>query len=125
MKYRPQRWFVPDENDPDSWRLLDAAGPTHGVELDPWRFIVHTSKAKSGFPVRAGLGRVLVWWYLFQNYAIKDWVSYGEIFGAPFRVGKYPMGAKPADITALGTALQKLGVDASGTASRRTWTWTS
>ncbi len=113
MTYRPQRWFVPDEGDPTTWRLLDQQDPTRGVELEPWRFLVHVSKAKSGFPIQAGLGRVLVWWYLFKNYAVKDWVSYGELFGAPFRVGKYPMGAKPSDITALHTALQKLGVDAS------------
>lgn len=111
--YRPQRWFRPSDSDPEAWRLLDQADPTRGIELDPYRFLVHVSKAKSGFPVRAGLGRVLVWWYLFKNYAVKDWVSYGEIFGAPFRVGRYPLGAKPADITALQTALRQLGVDAS------------
>jgi len=113
MDYRPQRWFVPDEADPYSWRLLDDSDPVKGIVPDPYRFLIHTSAAKSGFPVRAGLGRVLVWWYLFKNYAVKDWVSYGEIFGAPFRVGKYPVGAKPSDITALATALRKLGVDAS------------
>ncbi len=113
MDYRPQRWFVPDEDDPTEWRLLDQENPVHGVELEPYRFLTHVAKAKSGFPVQAGLGRVLVWWYLFKNYAVKDWVSYAEIFGAPFRIGKYPMGAKPADITALATSLRKLGVDAS------------
>lgn len=111
--YRPQRWFRPSDEDPDTWRLLDQADPVRGIDLEPYRFIVHVSKAKSGFPVRAGLGRVLLWWYLFKNYAVKDWVSYGEIFGAPFRVGRYPLGAKPADITALQTALRQLGVDAS------------
>lgn len=111
--YRPQRWFRPADADPEIWRLLDAQNPTEGIPLTPYRFVVHVARAKSGFPTSAGLGRAMVWWYLFKNYAIKDWVSYAELFGAPLRLGKYPAGAKPADIDALHIALQKLGVDAA------------
>lgn len=112
LNYAPQRWFRPDPEDPMTWRLLDAADPM-GVPLVPYRYAIHTSLAKSGFPVKAGLGRVLTWWYLFKNYAVKDWVAYGELFGAPLRLGKYQAGAKPGDIEALRAAVQQLGVDAS------------
>lgn len=112
IEYRPQRWFLPDERDPNQFRLSDPAD-SQGVALEPYRWVTHITKAKSGFPVRAGLGRVLVWWYLFKNVAVKDWAAYAEIFGMPLRVAKYPTGTKPADIAALSRAVQLIGADAS------------
>ena len=113
LEYVPQKWFLPSPDDPNCWHLLDDANRTEGVPLEPWRFCIHVSKAKSGYPVKAGLGRVLVWWYLFKNYAIKDWVTYSELYGSPTRVGKYEMGAQPSDIDDLFVALKQLGVDAA------------
>jgi|GEM_PF-4209526 len=113
FRYCPQQWFKPDPEDPRAWRLLSDEHPVLGRALDPHRFTVHTPKARPGFPVSAGLGSVLVWWWLFKSYAIKDWVSYSEMFGAPLRIGKFPAGAAGEDIDALDEALRQLGVDAS------------
>lgn len=110
--YRPQQWLRPDPDDPTMWRVVDEKDPAYGVPLWPNKWIVHTSQAKSGWPVQAGLGRPLCWWYLFKNYALKDWVSYSEKFGSPFRVGKYPSTAEDTDIDELEEALDQLGVDA-------------
>ncbi|HNC98453.1 MAG TPA: DUF935 family protein, partial [Myxococcota bacterium] len=115
--YRPQKWFRPDPDDPDAWRLLDVAAPMEGLPLPAWRFVVHVSLAVSGFPVEAGLGRALVWIFLYKNLAIKDWGTYGEIFGSPLRVGRYPAGTGGAEIEKLQTALDMLGVDASAVIS--------
>ncbi len=112
LDYRPQQWLRPAPDDPRAWRVLDASDPVYGVPLWPNKWVVHVAQAKSGWPVQSGLGRALVWWYLFKNYAIKDWVSYGEKFGAPLRLGKYPSTATPTDITSLAEALEQLGVDA-------------
>lgn len=112
LDYRPQRWFRPDEDDPTVWRVLEM-GHSSGMEMDPGRFIVHRSRAKAGVDVKAGLGRVLLWWYLFKSYAVKDWVSFLELFGAPLRVGKVPPGASESDIDDLYTALTQLGISAT------------
>jgi SPP1 gp7 family putative phage head morphogenesis protein len=113
LSYRPQRWFRPDPDDPELWRLLDPVDPVWGVPLQPHGYVVHVAKAKSGFPTQAALGRVLVWLYLFKAYALKDWVAYCEMFGSPLRVGKFPAGSKKPDIDALYAALVQLGVDAA------------
>lgn len=113
LLWRPQSWLQPDRDDPHVWRLRDQANLMDGVPLIANKWIVHTSRAKSGFPIQAGLGRVLVWWYLFSAYAIQDWVAYGEKFGSPLRIGKYPSTASPSDITALEDAVERLGVAAS------------
>jgi phage gp29-like protein len=113
IEYRPQRWFKPDPDDPMRWRLLDNADAMDGVPLQADGYVIHTSRARSGWPVQAALGRVLVWLYLFKSYALKDWVAYVEMFGSPLRVGKFPVGSKKPDIDALYTALVQLGVDAA------------
>lgn len=113
LLYRPQEWFVPDQDDPETWRLLSEADPVTGEPLRPATFAIHVARAKSGWPLEAALGRVLLWFWLFKRYALTDWVSYSELFGSPLRVGKFPAGAQSADIDALETALRRLGVDAS------------
>lgn len=112
MKYCPAWWFRPDLDNPEQFRLLDATDLVEGKPLVPGRFVVHRPMAKAGVPIQAGLGRALLWWYLFKNMAVKDWVTFVELFGAPLRIGKAPMNAKPNDIKLMETALAKLGVDA-------------
>lgn len=113
IAWRPQRWFRPDEDDPETWRLLDPSEPTYGKPLVPYRFIVHHGHAKTGFPVQSGLGRPILWYYLFKRYALVDWVAYAELFGMPPRVGKHQVGAKPEDVDELERALTELGVSAT------------
>lgn len=83
------------------------------LPLPPYKFIVHTSGSKSGLPIRGGLARPVAWAYLFKNYAIKDWVAFAEIFGLPFRFGRYENGATEADIAKLMRAVADIGTDAA------------
>ncbi len=111
LDYRPQGWFLPNPENIREWRVRDVGHPI-GLELPAYRFICHTSQAKSGFNSQKALGRTLLWWWLFKNVAMKDWATYSELFGAPLRVGKYPAGSKPDDVDAMYDALVRLGVDA-------------
>jgi phage gp29-like protein len=81
--------------------------------LDPFKFIVHFSKAKSGLPIRGGIARAAGWSYLFKNYILKDWITFAEVFGQPLRLGKYGPGANEADKQALLSAVANIGTDAA------------
>ncbi len=81
--------------------------------LEPFKFIVHFAKAKSGLPIRGGLARAAGWSYLFKNYVLKDWVTFAEVFGQPLRLGKYGPGATDADKQSLLSAVANIGTDAA------------
>jgi phage gp29-like protein len=81
--------------------------------LDPFKFIIHQSKAKSGLPIRGGIARAAGWSYLFKNYILKDWVTFAEVYGQPLRLGKYGSGATDADKQSLLRAVANIGTDAA------------
>lgn len=111
LTYAPAYWFKPSPADPEDWFLLDAANLADGVPLIADRWITHTHQAKPGFPVQAGLGRCLLWYWLFAHFATKDWVAYSELFGAPMRIGHAPPGAGDDQLDDMEDALAQLGVD--------------
>lgn len=93
----------------DSWcRTQPMTSP-----LEPFKFVVHLAKAKSGLPIRGGLARAAGWSYLFKNYVLKDWVTFAEVFGQPLRLGKYGAGAIESDKQALLSAVANIGTDAA------------
>lgn len=111
LKGRDPRWFKFDRTDGQTLFLRGAAG---GLEpLSPYKFIVHTHKAKSGLPIRGGVVRPVFWMYLFKNFAIKDWVTFAEAYGQPIRVGKYHAGASQEDRDVLLRAVANIGADAA------------
>ncbi|MGH7907886.1 MAG: DUF935 domain-containing protein [Candidatus Binataceae bacterium] len=81
--------------------------------LIPYKFIIHIAKAKAGLPIRGGIARAAGWAWLFKNYALKDWVTYTEVFGQPLRVGKYGPGATENDKNVLLNAVANIGADAA------------
>ena len=91
-----------------------------GMDLPPWRVVMHTYGGKSGHPTRSGIYRVVCWNHLFINYSIKDWLIFCEVCGIPARIGKYESGASKEDKAALRTALRSIGTDASGIISKST-----
>jgi len=101
-------------------RITTVAEPFRGEEMPPFKMVYHVYKARSGYDTRAGLLRVCGWMYLFKNYALKDWVVFAEVFGMPFRLGKYEPGAGTAEKDALIAAVQSLGSDAAGIISKNT-----
>lgn len=110
LETRDPRWFVFDRTDGRTPLLRNAGQPT---PLPRFKFISHVHPTKTGITIRTGLARVAAWSYLFKNYALKDWVAFAEIFGLPFRVGKYDAGASEEDIRKLMRAVADIGSDAA------------
>ncbi|PZU43871.1 MAG: DUF935 domain-containing protein [Sphingomonas sp.] len=116
IKWRNPRWFTFDQQTGEIPMLLggyEGAGERdlRGVPLPPAKFLFHLHPAKSGLPIRGGLGRALAWTYLFKNYVIKDWVSFVELYGRPLRIGKYPAGSTEKQIDTLMDAVLGIGHD--------------
>lgn len=114
LVHRPAPWFLPDRENPEAWRILSQASPATGEPLAPNAWILHRCRARSGsHDADQGLGAPISWAYLFKNYAVKDWVIFAQNYGAPIRVGTYPLGMAEEDRRALLNALRQLGVDAA------------
>lgn len=112
--WRDPRHFRWDRADGQTLRLLDDRSPDDGRPLEPFKWIVHRPRLKSGLPVRGGLARVACWAYLISAYAITDWTAFVEVFGHPLRLGRYNAeSAREEDIRTLITALANLGTDAA------------
>lgn len=94
-------------------RLLDAADMIDGVPLEPFRFLIHEPKLKSGLPIRGGLARLVAFMWLLKKYDEKDWIACIELFGMPLRLGKYGREATDTDIAALRRAVASIGTDAA------------
>ncbi|MBI5189095.1 MAG: DUF935 domain-containing protein [Nitrospirae bacterium] len=122
LKKRPQKrfTFMSDGGVFETPRLLTEDQPVHGVALVPDKFVTHVYRAGSDMPERGGLLRVLAWIYVFKNYAMKDWVSFCEVFGMPLRLGVYSPSASKEDRDALVRAVTNLGSDAAGVISEST-----
>lgn len=112
LKWRDPRWFQFDRSNGTTLRLRDGAS-MDGVDLEPYKYIIHTPKAKSGLPVRGGVARPCAWMWLFKNYSIKDWVIFTEAYGTPVRLGKYPAGSSEEDRDTLLRAVANIGSDAA------------
>lgn len=111
LEWRDPRWFRPSQADGTKLLLRENEGDR---PLDPFKFITHYAKAKSGLPVRAGLARLVAWPWLFQNFTIKDWVVFAETFGHPIRIGRYDSGASVEDRRKLLNAVSSIGTDLAG-----------
>lgn len=81
--------------------------------LPAGKFITHYHPSKSGLPIRSGLARIAAWGYMFKNFAIKDWVTFLEVFGHPLRIGKYGPNESEENKNILHRALMDLGSDAA------------
>ncbi|ELR65859.1 Mu-like prophage FluMu protein [Photobacterium marinum] len=110
--HRDPSWFQTHPDNRNQLRLRD--GSHEGAALNPFGWISHTAKAKSGYLTRRGLVRVLAWPFLFKNYSIRDLAEFLEIYGLPIRLGKYPEGATEREKTTLLRAVMSIGHNAGG-----------
>ncbi|MFN3371003.1 MAG: DUF935 domain-containing protein [Sphingomonadaceae bacterium] len=123
LRWRDPRWFEFDRIDGETVLLRGApsggvTAPAAGIDRTPlsafpYKFITHVHPAKSGLPIRGGFARAVAWAYLFKSYGLKDWVSFCEIYGLPFRIGRYEAGASEEDIRQLMRAVANIGSDAA------------
>jgi len=112
-EWRDPRFFIFDRESRKQLRLIDSENMAEGIELAPYKFIVHLPHLKTGIPIRGGLARVAALSFLLKNYAVKDWMAFAEVFGMPLRLGKYQTGSLPADVDILKMAVANLGIDAA------------
>lgn len=123
FEYVDPRWFQFSGPKRRDLRLRDESDQQNGVELPPYRFLVHQARGKSGHPIRAGLARLVATSYMAKAFTLKDWLAFAEVYGMPLRVGKYaatldestPEGAR--DLAALIDAVANIGSDAAAVIS--------
>jgi phage gp29-like protein len=113
VEHRPPTWFTcpPDARNQLQLRSTSAI---YGEPLQPFGWIAHIHKSRSGYLARTGLHRVLAWPYLFKNFSARDLAEFLEIYGLPIRIGKYPDTADDKAKTALMRALLSIGHHAAG-----------
>jgi len=79
----------------------------------PAQVLYAQAEGKAGLPCRKGLGRTLLWMYLFKNGGFRDWSVFLERFGMPFLLGKIPSGDY-RDAKLRGELMQQLMAVRSG-----------
>lgn len=116
VTHRPQSWFSLHRGYRQEMRLRSdkAVDGVPGEPLNPFGWITHVHKAKSGYLERAALFRQLTWTYLFKNYSVGDLAEFLEIYGIPVRLGTYPASASEKDKATLLRALASIGHNAAG-----------
>ncbi|WP_250870456.1 DUF935 domain-containing protein [Hafnia paralvei] len=85
-----------------------------GCELQPFGWVRHQAKSKTGYAGVQGLVRTLIWPFIFKNYSLRDFAEFLEIYGLPLKVGKYPSGATKEQKAALMRAVMDIGRRAGG-----------
>ncbi|SHO58785.1 DUF935 domain-containing protein [Vibrio quintilis] len=116
VSHREPAWFQTHPDNRNQLMLRD--GSYEGAPLQPFGWIQHTAKAKSGYLTRRGLVRVLAWPFLFKNYSVRDLAEFLEIYGLPIRLGKYPEGASEKEKMTLMRAVMSIGHNAGGIVPR-------
>lgn len=114
INLRPHHWFLTLPDQGDEIRLDDGSyqDGKNGAELWPFGWLVHRHNARSGFSASSGLFRVLVWPYLFKNFALRDLAEFLEIYGLPARIAYYAQGTSDEDRDRILEALVHLGHEA-------------
>ena len=110
--YRPMSWFRFDPIERETPRLRVDGNPA-GDELRPGKWIVHRHPAKSGLSVRSGLAFICAWSVMFTTFSVADWIAFADVYGQPFRLGKYPPGTDAAARRTLMHAVSMMGADAA------------
>jgi phage gp29-like protein len=110
--WRDPRFFIFDLTTMRELRLLDDEH-IMGVPLDPYKFLVHQPRLKSGIPIRGGLARLAAAAYMCKSYTLTDWMAFAELYGMPLRIGHYGQGATQDQINTLITAVANIGTDAA------------
>ncbi|MDP2548075.1 DUF935 domain-containing protein [Oceanobacter sp. 4_MG-2023] len=114
--HQPATWFQAHPDNHNQLRLRDTT--SGGQALQPFGWVSHIAKSKSGYLARAGLVRILAWPYLFKNYSVRDLAEFLEIYGLPLRLGKYPNGASKQEKAKLLQAVMSIGHNAGGIVPR-------
>ncbi|AIJ09271.1 DUF935 domain-containing protein [Edwardsiella anguillarum] len=100
---------------PDNYHEIRLRDDSYqGVALQPFGWVRHQAKSKTGYAGTQGLVRTLIWPFIFKNYSLRDFAEFLEIYGLPLKVGKYPSGASKEQKAALMRAVMDIGRRAGG-----------
>lgn len=111
--FRDPRFFIFDQLTGREVRLRDPLAPVSGLPLEPFHFIVHVPRMKSGLAYRAGLARIVAFGWMCKAYTLKDWMAFVETYGLPLRIGRYGPSATRTDVETLFRAVANIGTDAA------------
>lgn len=111
-KHRDPRFFRYDEVGLETLCMLEDSG-LPGEPLAAPYFIRHEPFLRAGVPIRRGYARSAAWAFVLQTFALQDWAAFCEIYGIPFRLGKYHSSATPADKATLLRAVRSIANDAA------------
>ncbi|SEH72965.1 Mu-like prophage protein gp29 [Rheinheimera pacifica] len=110
-KWVDPRYLRQDQETLQQILLISEDAPT-GAPLEPYKFILHTPRSKSGSVWRNGLARLVAVMYMLKSFTIRDWWAFAEVFGIPVRIGKYGANASTDDISTLINAISRIASDA-------------
>ncbi|KPU84431.1 hypothetical protein JI58_03940 [Marinosulfonomonas sp. PRT-SC04] len=110
--HRDPRHFQFDEKTGRELRIRDD-DVQEGLQINPYTFLIHRPKLKSGLAVRGGVARVAAWCFMLKSYTLQDWAAFLEVFGMPLRVGKFDDTASAAEKRILLRAVRDLAADAA------------
>lgn len=109
--YRDPKFFMFPFAQSEELRIIDESNHQTGLEMPPYKFVIHKPKLKSGVQLRGGLARLVSFAYMCKAYGVKDWLSFLDVYGIPLRLGKYDSAASDEDIAILKNAVASIGTD--------------
>ncbi|MDR8533009.1 DUF935 domain-containing protein [Serratia nevei] len=112
LHWRDPALFCSTPNNLNELRLRDNS--YEGQTLQPFGWVRHQAKSKSGYAGTLGLVRTLIWPFIFKNYSVRDFAEFLEVYGLPMRVGKFPSGASSREKATLMQAVMDIGRRAGG-----------
>ncbi|ENM4022634.1 DUF935 domain-containing protein [Vibrio cholerae] len=111
FKWVDPRYLRQDQENLEDILLISEDAPS-GAPLEPYKFMIHTPRSKSGSVWRNGLARLVAVMYMLKSFTVRDWWAFAEVFGIPVRVGKYGANATVDDIQTLVNAIGSIASDA-------------
>jgi phage gp29-like protein len=100
-------------------RLRTDSLSASGEVIDPLKYVVSLSREKGRTLItRGGLVRGVAGIWVIKWHCYRNWAIFAEIFGIPWRIGRYDPGASDEMILSLRSAVRGMGVDAAAVISR-------
>ena len=112
LEWRDPRFFTYARHDIRTPLLRGGIdGRSEDTPLEPFKFISHQVKAKSGLPIRSGLARIVAWAWMFKAFTQRDWAIFAQTYGQPVRIGRYDSSASDEDRMTLWRAVANIAGD--------------
>lgn len=86
-----------------------------GVSTFPGKFVVHHPQTRAGMPLRSTIVHAITLPWLVANLSAKDWLSFSEIYGIPWRWVEYTDSVVDADRDTIQDMLEQMSSDLAAT----------